>query len=98
MGARGTSPVFRRLELSVHKVEVDFRHQCPVIYSILLKFGEPTDWWTRGDVGRGAMREAEEYRSGCPIPSPGDLPGPGVEPGSPAMQADSLPTEASGKP
>ena len=52
MGARGTSPVFRRLELSVHKVEVDFRHQCPVIYSILLKFGEPTDWWTRGDVGR----------------------------------------------
>ena len=32
------------------------------------------------------------------IPSPGDLPDPGIEPGSPALQADSLPTELSGKP
>ena len=30
--------------------------------------------------------------------SPGDLPDPGIEPGSPALQADSLPTELSGKP
>ena len=30
--------------------------------------------------------------------SPGDLPNPGFEPGSPALQADSLPTELSGKP
>ena len=28
-----------------------------------------------------------------PFPSPGDLPDPGIEPGSPALQADSLPTE-----
>ena len=32
------------------------------------------------------------------FPSPGDLPDPGIEPGSPALQADSLPTELSGKP
>ena len=32
------------------------------------------------------------------FPSPGDLPNPGLEPGSPALQADSLPTELSGKP
>ena len=38
-------------------------------------------------------REAQEYWSGQPIPSPGDLPHPGIEPGSPALQADSLPTE-----
>ena len=31
-----------------------------------------------------------------PIPSPADLPDPGIEPGSPALQADSLPTELSG--
>ena len=31
-------------------------------------------------------------------PSPGDLPNPGIEPGSLALQADSLPTELSGKP
>ena len=32
-----------------------------------------------------------------PIPSPGDLPDPGIKPGSPALQADSLLTELSGK-
>ena len=35
---------------------------------------------------------------GKPIPSPGDLPSPGIEPGSPALQEVSLPTELSGKP
>ena len=34
-----------------------------------------------------------EYWSGLPFPSPGDLPNPGVEPGSPALQADALPSE-----
>ena len=43
-------------------------------------------------------REAQEYWSGQPIPSPGDLPDPGIEPGSPALQADSLPAEPPGKP
>ena len=42
--------------------------------------------------------EAQEYWSGQPIPSPGDLPDPGIELGSPALQADSLPTELSGEP
>ena len=40
----------------------------------------------------------QECRSGLPFPSPGDLPNPGIEPGSPALQADSLLTELSGKP
>ena len=35
---------------------------------------------------------------GKPIPSPADLLNSGIEPGSPALQADSLPTELSGKP
>ena len=35
---------------------------------------------------------------GKPFPSPGDLPNPGIELGSPALQADSLTTEISGKP
>ena len=35
----------------------------------------------------------QEYWSGLPLPSPGDLPNPGIEPGSPAFQADSLSTE-----
>ena len=35
----------------------------------------------------------QEYWSGFPFPSPGDLPNPRIEPGSPALQTDSLPTE-----
>ena len=44
-----------------------------------------------------ATAEAQEYWSGQPIPSPADLPDLGIEPGSPALQTDSLPTELSGK-
>ena len=40
----------------------------------------------------------QEYWSGLPLPTPGDLPNLGIEPASPALQADSLPTEPPGKP
>ena len=35
----------------------------------------------------------QEYWSGLPFPSPGDLPNPGTEPRFPALQVDALPTE-----
>ena len=40
----------------------------------------------------------QEYWSGLPCPPPGDLPDPGIEPRSPALQADSLSSESPGKP
>ena len=40
----------------------------------------------------------QEYWSELPSPSPGDLPNPGIEPRSPALQADALPSEPPGKP
>ena len=40
----------------------------------------------------------QEYWNGLPYPPPGNLPNLGIEPRSPALQADSLPTELSGKP
>ena len=40
----------------------------------------------------------QEYRNGLPVPYPGDLPDPGIEPRSPALQADSLLFELPGKP
>ena len=40
----------------------------------------------------------QEYWSGLPFPSPGDLPNPGIEPRSSALQADALPSETPGKP
>ena len=39
----------------------------------------------------------QEYHSGLPFPSAGDLPDPGIEPGSPTLQADALPSEPPGK-
>ena len=40
----------------------------------------------------------QEYWGGLLFPSPGDLPNPEIKPGSPALQADSLPFEPPGKP
>ena len=40
----------------------------------------------------------QEYWSGLPFPSPGNLPNPGIEPGSPALQADSSSSEPPGEP
>ena len=40
----------------------------------------------------------QEYWSGLPFPSSGDLPNPGIKPRSPALQADALTSEPPGKP
>ena len=55
--------------------------------------------WTvayQASLSMGFSRQ--EYRSGLPFPSPGDLPDPGMEPRSPALWADALPSEPPGKP
>ena len=50
--------------------------------------------WTVACQAPLSMRfSRQEYWSGLPFPSPRDLPDPGMKPGSPALQADSLPTE-----
>ena len=55
--------------------------------------------WTAAHQTPLSMRFCRQgYWSGLPFPSPGDLPNPGIEPGSPALQADSLLTELQGKP
>ena len=40
----------------------------------------------------------QEYWSGLPFPSSGDLPDPGIKPGAPTLQADALTSEPPGKP
>ena len=40
----------------------------------------------------------QQYWRGLSYPSPGDLPDPGIKPGSPTLQADSLPSESPGAP
>ena len=48
---------------------------------------------TGGFFTSWATREAQEYWCGQPVLYPADLPDPGIKPGSPAVQADSLPAE-----
>ena len=55
--------------------------------------------WTiahQGPLSMGFTRQ--EYWSGLPFPSPGDLPDSGIEPQSPSLQTDSLPSEPPGNP
>ena len=55
--------------------------------------------WTvahQSSLSMGFSRQ--EYWSGLPFPSPGDLPNPGIKPESPVLQADTLPSEPPGKP
>ena len=52
-----------------------------------------TPWTVAHQAPRSMGFSRQEYSSGFPFPSPGGLPDPGIEPGSPALQVDSLPTE-----
>ena len=50
--------------------------------------------WTVAHQAPPSMEfSRQEYWSGLPFPSPGDLPNPGIEPGPPSLQADTLPSE-----
>ena len=57
-----------------------------------------TPWTVAYQVPPSMGFSRQECWSGLPFPSPGDLPDPGIEPRSPALQADALPSEPPGKP
>ena len=57
-----------------------------------------TSWTVAHQASLSMGFSRHEYWSGLPFPSPGDLPNPGIEPGSPALWADTLPSEPPGKP
>ena len=56
-----------------------------------------TPWTVAHQASRSMGFSRQEYWSGVPFPSPGDFPDPGIESGSPALQADTLPSEPPGK-
>ena len=55
-----------------------------------------TPWTVAHQAPLSMEFSRQEYWSGLPFPSPGNLPDPGIKPGSPALLGDSLPS--SGKP
>ena len=73
--------------------ELTFKHESE---SIIQLFATPWTVVHQAPLSMGFSRQ--EYWSGLPFPSPGDLPNPGIKPRSPALQADSLPSVPPGKP
>ena len=77
---------------------------CPIIlgiksespFSCVQLFATP--WSVARQTSLSMEFSRPEYWSGSPFPSLGDLPNPGIEPRSPALQADPLPSEPPGKP
>ena len=57
-----------------------------------------TSWTVAYQASLSMGFSRQEYQSGLPFPSPEDLPDPGIEPRSPTLQADALPSEPPGKP
>ena len=66
-----------------------------LLFSCAWHFCDPTPWTVAWQfLSMGFSRQ--EYWSGLSFPSPGDLPDPGIEPGSPASEADALTSEPPG--
>ena len=57
-----------------------------------------TPWTVAYQAPQSMEFSRQEYWSGLSFPSPGNLPNPGIEPRSPALQADALLSEPPGKP
>ena len=68
---------------------------CVLVTRSCLTLSDPVDYSSPGSSVHGILYQ--EYWSGLPFPSSGDLPDPGIEAGSPTLPADSLPSEPSGK-
>ena len=81
---------------SEHSVGPDSERKKVKSLSRVQLFGTP---WTVAYQAPLSMEfSRQEYWSGLPYPSPGVLPDPGIEPVSPALQADTLPSAPPGKP
>ena len=75
------------LLLVKRKKESEIIQLCPTLC-------DPMTVAYQASLSMGFSRQG--YWSGLPFPSPGDLPNPGIEPGSLALQADALPSEPPG--
>ena len=75
-----------RKELKAHTQKVKVK---------LVSRGQPfvTPWTIAYQAPHFMGFSRQEYWNGLPFPSPGELPNPGIEPGSPALQADALTSE-----
>ena len=94
-------PILPQERLKHSSVSVSVESLGPGVHKVCLShfrwfFVTPLTVAYQAPLSMGFSRQ--ECWSGLPLPSPGDLPHPGIEPVSPAFQADTLPSEPPGKP
>ena len=82
--------------VTVHQAEpVPCSYMCVLVTQRVQLFATPLTVAHQAPLSMGFSRQ--EYWSGLPFPSPGDLPDPVTEPRSPTLQADPVPSELPGK-
>ena len=89
------SPSSEHPELISFRMDSSFLLIFPSFSRVRL-FATPWTVAYQAPLSMGFSRQ--EYWSGLPFPSPGDLPNPGIEPGSPALQTNALLSKPPGKP
>ena len=89
---------FRWIILSTSIHLADLTIYIPQKWSRSVVSKSATPWTVAYRAPLSVEFSRQEYWSGLPFPSLGDLPDPGIEPGSPTLQADALPSEPPGKP
>ena len=75
-------PLGKYKNTRVGEVKVEVAQSCPTLC-------DPMDY----QAPQSMEFSRQEYWTGLPFPSPGDLPDPGIKPGPSALQADVLPSE-----
>ena len=92
----GIAELFETFRIS--RMHLNLDSETPQIVCVLSCFSHVQLFATLWTVARQAPLSMgfsrQEYWSRLPFASPGDLPNPGIEPGSPALQTDALPSES----
>ena len=90
--------VIKPTQISARKSRLCHKDCYCLVTQLCLTLCDPMEYSPSGLVPLSMEFSRQEYWSGLPFPSPGDLPHPGIKPGSPALRGDSLPSEPPGKP
>ena len=86
-----------RLWKGFSNLSVCWNHLCVGVSRLVVCDSLQPQWTAAWQAPLSMEFSRQEYWSGLTLPSLGDLPNPGIEPGSPALQADSLSSEPQGK-
>ncbi|KAI4549496.1 hypothetical protein MG293_001826 [Ovis ammon polii] len=97
----GSNPTLQKSKLKYREIkQTDQEHDLVIERKVKVKVKSlsrvrlfATPWTVAYQAPQSVEFSRQEYWNGLPFPSPGDLPNPGIEPRSPALQADALLSE-----